>query len=71
MRVLYYIGIIAVLMFVLLRVGTDDFKNEQELLHTYCARVAAGIWPDYKEIYDKECKKPLPPSNLTVTIDRH
>lgn len=38
-------------------VSTSDWHEEKKALIKYCDMVEAGYWPDFKEIYDTECKK--------------
>lgn len=37
--------------------STSDWHEEQREVKRYCDNVAEGYWPDFKEIYDMECKK--------------
>jgi len=33
-----------------------DFEDAQLDAQIYCANVYSGIWPDYENNYEKECK---------------
>lgn len=37
-------------------VGGMDFEDAQLDAQIYCANVYSGIWPDYENNYEKECK---------------
>jgi len=39
-----------------LSVGSFDYQDELDELEYYCSMVREGAWPDYKEIFEKECK---------------
>jgi hypothetical protein len=64
----YLALIVTALWLVLGIVGSMDFADVQKVANNYCEQVELGNWPDYKNIYDTECKKPLPPANVSATI---
>ena len=37
-------------------VGHMDYQDEILEASRYCANVYEGTWPDYRGIYEKECK---------------
>lgn len=37
--------------------STGDWHEEKKAMVKYCDMVGAGYWPDFKEIYNTECKK--------------
>ena len=39
--------------------GSFDFEAEVAERNEYCENVAKHLWPDYKNIYQTECKKLL------------
>ncbi len=47
---------IVVLISIVLLVGSMDYEDFKKSLEAYCESVSANEYPDYKEIYDKECK---------------
>ncbi len=36
--------------------GASDYKDELEHQKQYCQMVSEGLWPDYQETYDSECR---------------
>lgn len=46
------IAMIAVFLFV---VGTMDYEDQHAERANYCNMVQTKVWPDYKQIYSKEC----------------
>lgn len=56
MRIIFGLVAIIVLFGV---VGSMDYEDEQAAAVAYCENVRDKVWPDYKEIYKKECKKIL------------
>lgn len=36
-------------------VGNMDYEDAVNQADLYCQNVHEGVWPDYNEIYDKEC----------------
>lgn len=50
------IGVIAVAIALLIGlVGKHDYEDEVAALKMYCSDVKAGIYPDFKMQYEKEC----------------
>lgn len=41
----------------LAQAGNMTYQDELDQQARYCANVEKSLWPDYKEIYQKECKK--------------
>lgn len=37
-------------------VGRMDYQDEIAEADLYCQNVADGVWPDYRNTYEKECK---------------
>lgn len=56
-KLLWEVLAIAAILLVLGIVGNMDYADELREAQAYCNNVADGIWPDYKGIYQKECKK--------------
>ena len=36
--------------------GASDYNDELEYQKQYCQMVKDGLWPDYQETYDSECR---------------
>lgn len=49
---LFGIAMVAVFLFV---VGTMDYQDQAADRAMYCDMVQKKVWPDYKQIYSKEC----------------
>jgi hypothetical protein len=41
-------------------VGKYDQAEEKTIIEIYCKNVALRIWPDYKQIYARDCKNIFP-----------
>lgn len=50
--------VFAVIVVLIGLVGHMDQKDEIIELRIYCENVRDGVWPDYNNIYELECKKP-------------
>ena len=50
------VALIAVAIIAIGFVGRLDYEGEVNRQQTYCENVKSGVWPDYQETYEKECK---------------
>lgn len=50
---------IALAILAALVLGWLDYDAEVVERDMYCENVRLGVWPDYKKIFAKECKKAL------------
>ena len=42
-------------LIIFLTIGKEDYQDEVQETEHYCEMVRAGVWPDFKNIYDEVC----------------